>query len=358
MFVTTWVDNKYDYVLVEHAVYPKYTAPYVYVLAIGLPLTIWIGGALVSWWLAYRRNKHEEMIAESLRKSPWDLFLLWLPPAGIIGLHHFYLKRPGFGVFYLFTLGGIGLGWLVDLWRLPWLYYDINTGRQPLPSGTWLNTNFDTYMMWFPFGLVGLHHFYLRRPLFGALYMVSFGLFGLGWLADLFRIPSLVREANRRAAERNMLYQEHTPLSAGTGYVPYQYSRAQPYAVPTQAGWAPAPYVPPSSGGVHPGPSGAGPSAPPAGPSMSVQSTGPFGSSSAAESGGDTTTTTGSAAGQSSSNGRELCCICMNNAVNTVILECHHSVLCLDCAKSLMASKIKECPVCRQEIKEIMEIYR
>lgn len=55
----------------------------------------------------------------------------------------------------------------------------------------------EAYILWFVFGLLGAHHFYLKRYGFGVLYVFTFGLLGLGWFVDLFRIPFLVKEANR-----------------------------------------------------------------------------------------------------------------------------------------------------------------
>ena len=38
---------------------------------------------------------------------------------GIIGVHKFYLNRPGIGVLYIFTLGLLGIGLIYDLFTLP-----------------------------------------------------------------------------------------------------------------------------------------------------------------------------------------------------------------------------------------------
>jgi TM2 domain len=55
------------------------------------------------------------------------------------------------------------------------------------------------YLLWLPpFGLLGLHQFYLRRHSFGILYVFTLGIFGFWWLIDAIRMPSLVRSANRR----------------------------------------------------------------------------------------------------------------------------------------------------------------
>lgn len=34
---------------------------------------------------------------------------------GVVGAHHFYARRPGMGILYIFTGGLFGIGWLVDI---------------------------------------------------------------------------------------------------------------------------------------------------------------------------------------------------------------------------------------------------
>jgi hypothetical protein len=53
-----------------------------------------------------------------------------------------------------------------------------------------------TYLLWLVGGFLGLHKFYLGRPIVGLLYFFTGGLFVLGWIVDFFTIPRQVRIAN------------------------------------------------------------------------------------------------------------------------------------------------------------------
>lgn len=51
------------------------------------------------------------------------------------------------------------------------------------------------YILWI-FGFTGAHRFYYGRPLTGTLWFFTFGLLGIGWLIDVFLIPSMDRQAD------------------------------------------------------------------------------------------------------------------------------------------------------------------
>ncbi len=53
------------------------------------------------------------------------------------------------------------------------------------------------YVLWL-FGFTGSHRFYYGKPVTGTLYFFTFGLFLIGWLVDLFLIPSMDRRASLR----------------------------------------------------------------------------------------------------------------------------------------------------------------
>ena len=53
------------------------------------------------------------------------------------------------------------------------------------------------YILWI-FGFIGAHRFYYGRPISGTIYFFTLGFFLIGWLVDLFLIPSMNREADIR----------------------------------------------------------------------------------------------------------------------------------------------------------------
>ncbi len=53
------------------------------------------------------------------------------------------------------------------------------------------------YVLWI-FGFMGSHRFYLGRPVSGTIWFFTFGLLLVGWVVDLFLIPSMERSAGER----------------------------------------------------------------------------------------------------------------------------------------------------------------
>ena len=61
------------------------------------------------------------------------------------------------------------------------------------------------YVLWI-FGFLGAHRFYFGRPISGTIYLFTFGLLGIGWIVDLFLMPSLERDADLRFNEGPLDY--------------------------------------------------------------------------------------------------------------------------------------------------------
>ena len=53
------------------------------------------------------------------------------------------------------------------------------------------------YIAWV-FGFIGLHRFYYGKTLTGILWFFTLGLLFIGWIIDLFLIPAMDRQAQRR----------------------------------------------------------------------------------------------------------------------------------------------------------------
>ena len=49
--------------------------------------------------------------------------------------------------------------------------------------------------------LMGAHRFYYGRPVSGTIWFFTLGLLFIGWIVDLFLIPSMDRDADRRFRE-------------------------------------------------------------------------------------------------------------------------------------------------------------
>ena len=56
-----------------------------------------------------------------------------------------------------------------------------------------------TYLWWLTLGVFGAHRFYLGRKGSGVLFACTGGVFGIGWVADLINIPSMVKGYNLEA---------------------------------------------------------------------------------------------------------------------------------------------------------------
>ena len=61
------------------------------------------------------------------------------------------------------------------------------------------------YILWI-FGFTGSHRFYYGKPISGTIWFFTLGLFFIGWIIDLFLIPSMDRQAGFRFRSGNLNY--------------------------------------------------------------------------------------------------------------------------------------------------------
>ncbi|MDI6796808.1 MAG: TM2 domain-containing protein [Desulfatibacillaceae bacterium] len=61
------------------------------------------------------------------------------------------------------------------------------------------------YILWI-FGFFGAHRFYYGRPVTGTIWFCTLGLLFIGWIVDLFLIPSMERSADFRYVDGPINY--------------------------------------------------------------------------------------------------------------------------------------------------------
>jgi len=120
-------------------------------------------------------------------------YLLWI--FGFTGAHRFYYGKPITGTIWFFTLGLLGIGWLIDLFLIPGMDRQADSRFKGGPvdySLAWLLLTF--------LGLFGVHRMYMGKWLTGILYLLTLGLFGLGYLYDYWTLNGQVDALNRQRA--------------------------------------------------------------------------------------------------------------------------------------------------------------
>jgi len=141
------------------------------------------------------RNTHSKLIG----------YILWL--VGFTGAHRFYFGKPISGTIWFFTLGLLGIGWLIDLFLIPGM--DRHADLKNVPGArdhsiAWLLLVFG--------GWLGLHRLYLHKwisglaiPIMTALTAAAFPIFFwlmvpllLMLLIDLWTLNGKVSEFNRQ----------------------------------------------------------------------------------------------------------------------------------------------------------------
>lgn len=122
-------------------------------------------------------------------------YLLWI--FGFTGSHRFYYGKTVSGIIYFFTLGLLGIGWLIDFFLIPGMDKDADLIFADGP----LDYNVAWLLLVF-LGIFGVHRFYMGKWLSGLIYLLSGGLLGLGYLYDLCTLNQQISLINTQAPSR------------------------------------------------------------------------------------------------------------------------------------------------------------
>lgn len=117
-------------------------------------------------------------------------YMLWI--FGFTGAHRFYFGKPKTGTLWFLTGGLLGIGWLIDIFFIP----QMDKEAEFKYTDGIIDYNLAWILLTF-LGIFGGHRFYLGKFLTGFLYLISGGLFGVGYIYDLWTLNEQVSEVNR-----------------------------------------------------------------------------------------------------------------------------------------------------------------
>jgi len=116
-------------------------------------------------------------------------YILWI--FGFLGAHRFYYGKPMSGTIYFLTLGLLGIGWIIDLFLIP------SMDRQADLRFRAGRINYTVAWTLLTFlGLFGIHRMYMGKWLTGIVYLLTGGVFFLGYLYDFRTLNDQVAIVN------------------------------------------------------------------------------------------------------------------------------------------------------------------
>ena len=120
-------------------------------------------------------------------------YLLWI--FGFTGSHRCYFGKPISGAIWFFTGGLVLVGWIIDLFLIPSM--DRQADRRFTKGGidysvAWILQTF--------LGVFGAHRMYMGKWFTAIIYLLTGGLFLIGWLYDYCTLNRQIDERNRGIA--------------------------------------------------------------------------------------------------------------------------------------------------------------
>ena len=116
-------------------------------------------------------------------------YLLWI--FGFTGSHRFYYGKPITGTIYFFTLGLLGVGWLIDIFLIP------SMDRKADIKYTQGDIDYDISWLLLTFlGIFGAHRIYMGKLITGIIYLLTGALLGVGYIYDYWTLNSQINDLN------------------------------------------------------------------------------------------------------------------------------------------------------------------
>ena len=122
-------------------------------------------------------------------------YILWI--FGFTGAHRFYFGKPVSGLIWFLTFGLLGVGWLIDLFLIPGMERRAELRYKACEvdySAAWILLTF--------LGIFGAHRFYIGKWFTGILYLLTGGIFLIGWAYDFCTLNSQITEINAERGSR------------------------------------------------------------------------------------------------------------------------------------------------------------
>ena len=119
-------------------------------------------------------------------------YILWI--FGFTGAHRFYYGKPVTGTIWFFTLGLLFIGWIVDLFLIPGMDRDADiryTAGEVDYTIAWVLLTF--------LGIFGVHRMYMGKWLTGVIWLLTGGLFLMGFLYDYWTLNDQIHMVNSTA---------------------------------------------------------------------------------------------------------------------------------------------------------------
>ena len=116
-------------------------------------------------------------------------YVLWL--FGFTGSHRFYYGKPVSGTIYFLTLGLFLIGWVVDLFLIPSMDKKADLRFK---AGD-IDFTFAWMLLTF-LGIFGIHRMYMGKWITGFVYLLTGGIFGVGYIYDFWTLNDQITVIN------------------------------------------------------------------------------------------------------------------------------------------------------------------